>query len=390
MTAASETDAATVEKNSESAKKSSEEAAAGTTESAAVKAESESAKDAAAEAASDETGSAAEKTESKSEKDAAVDAAAEAVSDEAVSEAAGEVKLKSPEDLKAEEAFQKFLGGSKKMTCHKDNIETNGSDVNKLLEEGKEYTYKELCKVAQNAEQLLYEMVNEKGTAKKVKVEYAFLEDGVSPLMALQFKTEEEMGGIDIVFILEYDEDTDQIDLALGRDEWMRGFTRINTAGIVMDYGTYSAFESNYAYFQVAGGRKVNHIYSVFYDNRKAAMSNLTDWEKDTYLCSYSIPREQKESSVKKLKKAKTAQKQENLIELNTLHRCLSGDCTFVIEPDIVFDRESNRAVELYEKEDYTITDNRTVIGAVIARCSALNISIEQLFAEEPEWKVCK
>ena len=196
--------------------------------------------------------------------------------------------------------------------------------------------------------------------------------------------------GVELYYILEYDEKSDEISVVFGRDVWSRGYLRVNKAGIVTQYGASSAFEYYFSYYQVAEGGKVNQLYSASYDNRETVLANLNTWDQETYLVMYTIPGYQG-SGLPKTEKENSAAVTPvyDTPNIYTLHGFTGGDSTFVIEPEAMFDPE-DPAYNVYKQKGFTISDNNTVIKAVLDRLSAENVSPVMFFAGEAEWTPCK
>ena len=294
--------------------------------------------------------------------------------------------------LKAEDAYRNFLNGSKKVTYSSNHVTVNVLPLDNRFKDGKQYTFGEFQEVLQSVEDDMNKAFTDgKKTGDTVRAEYAFLEDGPSPLMALHFKSEEVQvyEGMDMYFILQYDEQSDEISVAYGRDVWSRGYLRINAAGIVTEYGSASAFEYFFDYYLVAGGGKVNHLYSAYYDNREAVLANLNTWEQETYLVSYKIPG-YRNSPVPALEKENTAAVVPDYRdEIYTLHGFSGGDSTFVIEPESMFDEEAPAYV-VYKKTGVSISDNNTVIKAVMKGLSEADVSMDMFYAAKPAWTLCE
>ena len=294
--------------------------------------------------------------------------------------------------LKAEDAYRNFLNGSKKVTYSSNHVTVNVLPLDNRFKDGKQYTFGEFQQVLQSVEDDMNKAFTDgKKTGDTVRAEYAFLEDGPSPLMALHFKSEEVKvyEGVDMYFILQYDEQSDEISVAYGRDAWSRGYLRINAAGIVTEYGSASAFEYFFDYYHVAGGGKVNHLYSAYYDNREAVLANLNTWEQETYLVSYTIPG-YRNSPVQVFEKENTAAVVPDYrTEIYTLHGFSGGDSTFVVEPESMFDEEAPAYV-VYKKTGVSISDNSTVIKAVMKGLSSANVSMDMFYAGKPAWILCE
>lgn len=294
--------------------------------------------------------------------------------------------------LKAEDAYRNFLNGSKKVTYSSNHVTVNVLPLDNRFKDGKQYTFGEFQQVLQSVEDDMNKAFTDgKKTGDTVRAEYAFLEDGPSPLMALHFKSEEVKvyEGVDMYFILQYDEQSDEISVAYGRDAWSRGYLRINAAGIVTEYGSASAFEYFFDYYHVAGGGKVNHLYSAYYDNREAVLANLNTWEQETYLVSYTIPG-YRNSPVQVFEKENAAAVVPDYrTEIYTLHGFSGGDSTFVVEPESMFDEEAPAYV-VYKKTGVSISDNSTVIKAVMKGLSSANVSMDMFYAGKPAWILCE
>ena len=294
--------------------------------------------------------------------------------------------------LKAEDAYRNFLNGSKKVTYSSNHVAVNVLPLDNRFKDGKQYTFGEFQQVLQSVEDDMNKAFTDgKKTGDTVRAEYAFLEDGPSPLMALHFKSEEVKvyEGVDMYFILQYDEQSDEISVAYGRDAWSRGYLRINAAGIVTEYGSASAFEYFFDYYHVAGGGKVNHLYSAYYDNREAVLANLNTWEQETYLVSYTIPG-YRNSPVQVFEKENAAAVVPDYrTEIYTLHGFSGGDSTFVVEPESMFDEEAPAYV-VYKKTGVSISDNSTVIKAVMKGLSSANVSMDMFYAGKPAWNLCE
>ena len=294
--------------------------------------------------------------------------------------------------LKAEDAYRNFLNGSKKVTYSSNHVTVNVLPLDNRFKDGKQYTFGEFQQVLQSVEDDMNKAFTDgKKTGDTVRAEYAFLEDGPSPLMALHFKSEEVKvyEGVDMYFILQYDEQSDEISVAYGRDAWSRGYLRINAAGIVTEYGSASAFEYFFDYYHVAGGGKVNHLYSAYYDNREAVLANLNTWEQETYLVSYTIPG-YRNSPVQVFEKENAAAVVPDYrTEIYTLHGFSGGDSTFVVEPESMFDEEAPAYV-VYKKTGVSISDNSTVIKAVMKGLSSANVSMDMFYAGKPAWNLCE
>ena len=299
----------------------------------------------------------------------------------------------SPRIKKAEEVFGQFLAGSKTVTYTSKNVSISDSTLADIFEDGKKYTFEEYKAAIQSVESTRHEAATgEIKAGDSITVEYAFLEQGPAPLMGLHFgnAATHPFDGVDLYYILEYDEKSDEISVVFGRDVWSRGYLRVNKAGIVTQYGASSAFEYYFSYYQVAEGGKVNQLYSASYDNRETVLANLNTWDQETYLVMYTIPGYQG-SGLPKTEKENSAAVTPvyDTPNIYTLHGFTGGDSTFVIEPEAMFDPE-DPAYNVYKQKGFTISDNNTVIKAVLDRLSAENVSPVMFFAGEAEWTPCK
>ena len=336
----------------------------------------------------------AEKADPADKADAAAAAGTEKSAAESSTEKAPGTDERDERDvaLKAEDAYRNFLNGSKKVTYSSNHVTVNVLPLDNRFKDGKQYTFGEFQQVLQSVEDDMNKAFTDgKKTGDTVRAEYAFLEDGPSPLMALHFKSEEVKvyEGVDMYFILQYDEQSDEISVAYGRDAWSRGYLRINAAGIVTEYGSASAFEYFFDYYHVAGGGKVNHLYSAYYDNREAVLANLNTWEQETYLVSYTIPG-YRNSPVQVFEKENAAAVVPDYrTEIYTLHGFSGGDSTFVVEPESMFDEEAPAYV-VYKKTGVSISDNSTVIKAVMKGLSSANVSMDMFYAGKPAWILCE
>lgn len=364
--AAKEADAANASKESDAANEAgtSKEAAApaaGTAEKAAEKTTGESAEK-AADGSSEETSEPAKPSE-------AEDTAAQ--EPEADPEKAQEIK-------KAEEAFLKFIQGTGTVTYRNDNVFANSIGIFDKLQDGRKYTLKEILDVFQEVtDQLNGISPEKKADIKPVTAEYAFLEDGVQPMMALHIRGELVDESINMYYVMEYNQFSDEISVVYGKDFWSRGYFRVNTAGIVTEYGTVSAFENYYSYFQIGKDGRVRHLYSAAYDNRKAALSeDLNEWLKDVALVSYVIGRDQNDSSMEITE----------MTDYYTLHDGMGGDYTFSIELDGMFSEE-NPAYALYKEDSIEISDSMTVIRAILGRFAETGVTMDSFYSGKPQWK---
>ena len=299
----------------------------------------------------------------------------------------------SPRMKKAEEVFGQFLAGSKTVTYSAENVSISDSTLTDIFEDGKKYTFKEFGAAIQSAESTRHEAATgDMKAGDSVTAEYTFLEQGPAPLMGLHFgnAATHPFDGVDLYYILEYDEKSDEISVVFGRDVWSRGYLRVNKAGIVTQYGASSAFEYYFSYYQVAEGKKVNQLYSASYDNRETVLANLNSWDQETYLVMYTIPGYQG-SGLPKTEKENSAAVTPvyDTPNIYTLHGFTGGDSTFVIEPEAMFDPE-DPAYNVYKQKGFTISDNNTVIKAILDRLSAENVSPVMFFAGEAEWTPCK
>ena len=318
--------------------------------------------------------------------------AVNAEADQAASAEAADSDV-SPRVKKAEEVFGQFLAGSKTVTYSAENVSITDSTLADIFEDGKKYTFKEFEAAIQSVESTRHEAATgEMKAGDTVTAEYTFLEQGPAPLMGLHFgnAATHPFDGVDLYYILEYDEKSDEISVVFGRDVWSRGYLRVNKAGIVTQYGASSAFEYYFSYYQVAEGGKVNQLYSVSYDNRETVLANLNTWDQATYLVMYTIPGYQG-SGLPKTEKENSAAVTPvyDTPNIYTLHGFTGGDSTFVIEPEAMFDPE-DPAYNVYKQKGFTISDNNTVIKAVLDRLSAENVSPVMFFAGEAEWTPCK
>ena len=318
--------------------------------------------------------------------------AVNAEADQAASAEAADSDV-SPRVKKAEEVFGQFLAGSKTVTYSAENVSITDSTLADIFEDGKKYTFKEFEAAIQSVESTRHEAATgEMKAGDTVTAEYTFLEQGPAPLMGLHFgnAATHPFDGVDLYYILEYDEKSDEISVVFGRDVWSRGYLRVNKAGIVTQYGASSAFEYYFSYYQVAEGGKVNQLYSASYDNRETVLANLNTWDQETYLVMYTIPGYQG-SGLPKTEKENSAAVTPvyDTPNIYTLHGFTGGDSTFVIEPEAMFDPE-DPAYNVYKQKGFTISDNNTVIKAVLDRLSAENVSPVMFFAGEAEWTPCK
>ena len=318
--------------------------------------------------------------------------AVNAEADQAASAEAADSDV-SPRVKKAEEVFGQFLAGSKTVTYSAENVSITDSTLADIFEDGKKYTFKEFEAAIQSVESTRHEAATgEMKAGDTVTAEYTFLEQGPAPLMGLHFgnAATHPFDGVELYYILEYDEKSDEISVVFGRDVWSRGYLRVNKAGIVTQYGASSAFEYYFSYYQVAEGGKVNQLYSASYDNRETVLANLNTWDQETYLVMYTIPGYQG-SGLPKTEKENSAAVTPvyDTPNIYTLHGFTGGDSTFVIEPEAMFDPE-DPAYNVYKQKGFTISDNNTVIKAVLDRLSAENISPVMFFAGEAEWTPCK
>lgn len=368
--AAKEADAANASKESDAANEAgtSKEAAApaaGTAEKAAEKTTGESAEK-AADGSSEETSEPAKPSEA--ENTAAQEQEKEP---EADPEKAQEIK-------KAEEAFLKFIQGTGTVTYRNDNVFANSIGIFDKLQDGRKYTLKEILDVFQEVtDQLNGISPEKKADIKPVTAEYAFLEDGVQPMMALHIRGELVDESINMYYVMEYNQFSDEISVVYGKDFWSRGYFRVNTAGIVTEYGTVSAFENYYSYFQIGKDGRVRHLYSAAYDNRKAALSeDLNEWLKDVALVSYVIGRDQNDSSMEITE----------MTDYYTLHDGMGGDYTFSIELDGMFSEE-NPAYALYKEDSIQISDSMTVIRAILGRFAETGVTMDSFYSGKPQWK---
>ena len=318
--------------------------------------------------------------------------AVNAEADQAASAEAADSDV-SPRVKKAEEVFGQFLAGSKTVTYSAENVSITDSTLADIFEDGKKYTFKEFEAASQSVESTRHEAATgEMKAGDTVTAEYTFLEQGPAPLMGLHFgnAATHPFDGVELYYILEYDEKSDEISVVFGRDVWSRGYLRVNKAGIVTQYGASSAFEYYFSYYQVAEGGKVNQLYSASYDNRETVLANLNTWDQETYLVMYTIPGYQG-SGLPKTEKENSAAVTPvyDTPNIYTLHGFTGGDSTFVIEPEAMFDPE-DPAYNVYKQKGFTISDNNTVIKAVLDRLSAENVSPVMFFAGEAEWTPCK
>ena len=318
--------------------------------------------------------------------------AVNAEADQAASAEAADSDV-SPRVKKAEEVFGQFLAGSKTVTYSAENVSITDSTLADIFEDGKKYTFKEFEAAIQSVESTRHEAATgEMKAGDTVTAEYTFLEQGPAPLMGLHFgnAATHPFDGVELYYILEYDEKSDEISVVFGRDVWSRGYLRVNKAGIVTQYGASSAFEYYFSYYQVAEGGKVNQLYSASYDNRETVLANLNTWDQETYLVMYTIPGYQG-SGLPKTEKENSAAVTPvyDTPNIYTLHGFTGGDSTFVIEPEAMFDPE-DPAYNVYKQKGFTISDNNTVIKAVLDRLSAENVSPVMFFAGEAEWTPCK
>ena len=318
--------------------------------------------------------------------------AVNAEADQAASAEAADSDV-SPRVKKAEEVFGQFLAGSKTVTYSAENVSITDSTLADIFEDGKKYTFKEFEAAIQSVKSTRHEAATgEMKAGDTVTAEYTFLEQGPAPLMGLHFgnAATHPFDGVELYYILEYDEKSDEISVVFGRDVWSRGYLRVNKAGIVTQYGASSAFEYYFSYYQVAEGGKVNQLYSASYDNRETVLANLNTWDQETYLVMYTIPGYQG-SGLPKTEKENSAAVTPvyDIPNIYTLHGFTGGDSTFVIEPEAMFDPE-DPAYNVYKQKGFTISDNNTVIKAVLDRLSAENVSPVMFFAGEAEWTPCK
>lgn len=304
-----------------------------------------------------------------------------------------DVSTVSPRVKKAEEAYEQFLAGSRTVTYSAENVSISDFSQEDIFEDGKKYTFEEYKAAIQTAETKRHEAVaGGVDIGDSVTAEYAFLEQGPAPLMGLHFGNGDArpFDGGDLYYVLEYDEKSDEISVVFGRDVWSRGYMRINTAGIVTQYGTSSAFEYYFSYYQVAEGGKVSQLYSASYDNRETVLANLNTWDQETYLVMYTIPGYQG-SDLPRTEKENSAAVTPVYDSSNiyTLHGFTGGDSTFVVEPESMFDPE-DPAYNVYKQKGFTISDNNTVIRAILDRFSSENVSPAMFFAGEAVWTPCK
>ena len=274
------------------------------------------------------------------------------------------------------QAFDEFMKGDRKATYRAERVAINYYVPEDIFEDRKEYYLSEISGVFQAADEAY---AKSSGTEASFNAEYAILNKASKPLLALRFSGKAKAHGSEdyqMHFVLNYDYKTDKISVAYGCDAWSRNHTRINSNGIITNYGDGGAFMYMYIYDQVTGDGDVERIYTVISDYQKTAYNEeLTEREKKVCLSAYWIHQVPEYYDINA-----------DTMDYYTLHSFSTPDCTFIQEPAGLFD-SNDPVYALYTEEGKNISDSNTVILSILKKMQDLGITPSMFFASSPEWK---
>lgn len=283
---------------------------------------------------------------------------------------------------KAKDVYSSFVKGEGSAVFH-----TAAMDICYFISldrfnDGGEYTLKDVINIFKTAADDVNkehpQSSAETPAARLTGVEYAVLEEGSFPILALHISGEGFVSTekSELVCVMHYDQESDQLNVVYCADAWSRRHIAVNKAGVIKNYGSGSASEYSYTYLTVGEKGNLLHLYSFSASNSLVAGNeDLEDWQKRTCLFSYYLdldPFNQEEMYQREA-------------DIFTLHQADNTDNTFCMETEGKYDTD-DAVYKLYTEDGTQLVSNQAAARAILKHASEMAVSAEAFFADPADW----
>lgn len=283
---------------------------------------------------------------------------------------------------KAEDVYNAFVRGERSAVFHAESMDIRYFIPQDSFNDGGEYTLRDIINifhtVADDVHQEHEQSSAEPPVACLTGVEYAVLEDGSFPILVLHIKgkgflsTEKS----ELVCVMNYDQDSDKLNVVYCADAWSRRHIIVNKAGVIKSYGNNSA--SDYSFMYITVGEKGNlvHLYSFSASNSLAAgEENLDDWQKRICLYGYYLD----------MDPFNTEEMYQREADIFTLHQTSYIDNTFCMETEEKYDTD-DPVYKLYTENGAQLVSNQAVAQSILKRAAQMGVSADAFFADSADW----
>ena len=283
---------------------------------------------------------------------------------------------------KAKDVYNAFVKGERPAVFY-----TNAMDIRYFIpqdrfNDGREYTLKDVINIFQTAadevNQEHAQSSTETSTARLTGVEYAILEEGAFPILALHISGEGYIStdSSELVCVLHYDQESDQLNVVYCADAWSRRHITVNKAGVIKNYGSNSASDYSFTYMTVGEDGNLLHLYSFSASSRLAEDNeNLEEWQKRTCLFGYYLD----------MDPFHTEEMYQREAELFTLHQSNYIDNTFCMETEGQYDTD-DPVYKLYTENGAQLVSNQAVARAILNRAAKMSVPADAFFADPADW----